>query len=395
MLSSPQQRDQQDSAMAQHSDRIQTASPSTPHHQLTPPLGAPQERLVGLQVLRGIAVLLVIFHHYVGTSVERGFAIDGLAHAAIGNAGADMFFIVSGFIMEYTHGGLRYMPGDRGRFLLCRAIRILPMYWVLTLTAYLIATQLPALVNSTTSIRQLAFSMVLLPDVSAGAYVLPMAWTLSFEMVFYLLFALLLPLRSATRLVLFALVFAPAVFVPDAVSEGRPALGILLNPILFEFTAGVALAMFVAHGKSLGLLVRCGLVGLACGLLLLELNLNLTDSMQRLLYWGGPSLLLVAGFVLAPRSLHAVQPGALVRCGQWLGDISYSLYLSHFFTIGLFSKIYMHYLINLRLPPVLSGLALFAACIAIGQLCYLALEAPSRSLLNQYFSGRRSRPQAA
>ena len=68
-------------------------------------------QLIGVQILRGIAALLVVFHHYIGTSVERGFAIGGLERAAIGNAGVDIFFVISGFIMEYAISARAYRPG--------------------------------------------------------------------------------------------------------------------------------------------------------------------------------------------------------------------------------------------------------------------------------------------
>jgi exopolysaccharide production protein ExoZ len=78
--------------------------------------------------MRGIAALLVVFHHYIGAAVEKGFAIAGLEGVAIGNVGVDIFFIISGFIMEYVCGARSYAPGDRRAFMINRMQRILPLY---------------------------------------------------------------------------------------------------------------------------------------------------------------------------------------------------------------------------------------------------------------------------
>ena len=341
--------------------------------------------LFGIQVLRGIAALMVVFHHYVGTAVERGFAINGLEQAAIGNAGVDMFFVISGFIMEYTLGSRRFRPGDRAIFLMRRMTRILPLYWVLTLTAFLIFTLLPSIVNSSTTVHQLMYSLVLLPDQSVGSYVLPMAWTLTFEFFFYLLFAVMLSLRPRTRLLLLALCFAPSLLVEPTFTDGRPLLGTLLNPILFEFLAGVWLAQLVGSGKSLGWLAGLGMVLSAIAILILEMDINITESLKRLVMWGGPAFLLVGGVVLTRPASENWRPGALARFGGWVGDMSYSLYLSHYFAVAIFAKMYFHYLFNFGVPAWLVGLGLLVFCLLVAHLCYICVERPARIVLNAWF----------
>lgn len=353
------------------------------------------EPLIGIQVLRGIAALLVVFHHYIGTSVERGFAITGLERAAIGNAGVDIFFMISGFIMEYTAGSRACHPGDRGKFLMRRFARVLPLYWTLTLVAYVIATFLPFVVNSTTSTKQLLYSMALLPDGAVGSYVLPLAWTLTFEFYFYLLFAACLALKPWQRVLALAVIFSPGLFLPESMSAQNPLLGIALNPILYEFLAGVMLAQILRSGAVLHRYAGAALVVAGSMMLSLELNNNVTDSFMRLLLWGTPALLIVGGVALAHRAPTADKPDPLVRIGAWIGDRSYSLYLSHFFAISMFSKAYFHYLINFSLPPWLSGLGLFLTCLVVAQICYVLIEKPARIGLNNYFSRRKLQARVA
>jgi exopolysaccharide production protein ExoZ len=361
----------------------------------SPAVQAGRDNLMGVQVLRGIAALMIVFHHYVGTSVERGFAISGLERAAVGNAGVDIFFIISGFIMEYTVGSRVFQSGDRGRFVARRLARILPLYWVLTLTAYLIATFLPFVVNSSTTTKQLMFSMVLLPDGAVGSYVLPLAWTLTYELYFYLLFAALLALKPLQRLLGLALIFSPSLFIPESVSAQNPIVGIILNPLVFEFFLGVLLAQIVMSGKAINHFASIALIIIGALMLVLELNNNVTDPMLRLFLWGVPALFIVAGVVLVQRPRQRVKPNLAVRIGAWLGDRSYSLYLSHFFAISIFAKIYFHYLINLSVPPWLSGLGLFLVSIVVAHVCYILIEKPARIALNAYFSRRKLQAQAA
>ena len=351
--------------------------------------------LIGIQVLRGLAALMVVFHHYVGTSVERGFAISGLERAAIGNAGVDIFFVISGFILEYTLGSRAVHAGDRSKFLLRRMARVLPLYWALTLVAYVIATFFPFIVNSTTTTRQLIYSMALLPDGAVGSYVLPLAWTLTFEFYFYLLFAAMMGLKPLHRLLGLAILFAPGLLVPEAAYAQNVVLGILLNPILFEFLAGVFLAQLIAGGVTVNRYSGAALVLAGSAMLLMGLNINVTESLHRLLVWGGPALLIVGGVVLARTPKTVGKPSLALRFGAWIGDRSYSLYLSHFFAISIFSKIYYHYLINHAVPPWLSGLGLFAVCILAAHVCYVLIERPARIRLASYFSRRKRQPQAA
>jgi exopolysaccharide production protein ExoZ len=341
-----------------------------------------QARLAGIQVLRGIAVLMVVFHHYAGTALERGFALPGLERVAIGNAGVDLFFVISGFIMEYMAGARPPQRGDRRRFLLRRMVRILPLYWLLTALAFGAALLLPGVVNSPVTGSLFLWSMLLLPDpASPAVYVIPMAWTLTYELYFYLLFALLLGCRPGLRLILLLLCFVPALLVEDAWTAGRPLLGMMLNPILFEFAAGVWLAQLARHAKPLNDAMRAALPAVAGAILLAQLNMNITESLSRLFGWGMPAVLLVAGVVLHRQGNHGGAMHGLER----IGDLSYSLYLSHFFAIALFAKFHSRFGLHSLIPAWLSGLALFLTCLLIAQLCYRLIEKPARDSLSLSF----------
>jgi peptidoglycan/LPS O-acetylase OafA/YrhL len=92
-------------------------------------------KLQSIQILRGIAALLVVIFH---VRAQEMLAIGGNGLAEMpflngfvnnGFAGVDLFFVISGFIMVYVTDGVR--PGIRSSldFLFARATRIYPLWW--------------------------------------------------------------------------------------------------------------------------------------------------------------------------------------------------------------------------------------------------------------------------
>jgi len=106
-------------------------------------------KLPAVQVLRGIAAAMVVFHHagavIPAADAQRSWILR--SHLTlIGAAGVDIFFVISGFIMFYTHG---HVGGSReaGLFLWKRALRIYPPYWLWTSVLILIAASHLVAVN--------------------------------------------------------------------------------------------------------------------------------------------------------------------------------------------------------------------------------------------------------
>ncbi len=341
--------------------------------------------LVGIQLLRGIAALLVVFEHYVGTSVERGFAIDGLQGTGVGHVGVDIFFVISGFIMEHTCGGKPYRFGDRSVFILRRMIRILPLYWAMTVLAFAITLIFSSAVHSHPTWNQLLMSMLVLPGrdaTGAYGYVITMAWTLTYEFYFYILFCLFLPMPPRARLLAMAALFGLTSLAGQVFTPVNPLLGILTNPIVFEFLLGCLLAQLSRAGKSISMLTGLVSVALAIGLLLLELKATTNNSWVRLALWATPAALLVYATVLVrPGSARRTLRSFFVPAFEHVGNISYSLYLSHFFAIAVFVRLYGSLSRHFDISPWLAGAALFAACILVAQICYLLIERPSRAAL--------------
>jgi peptidoglycan/LPS O-acetylase OafA/YrhL len=94
---------------------------------------------------RGVAALLVCLFHSYGL-IEKyfgGMAWGNLFQA--GHSGVEFFFILSGFIILHAHRQDAGRPEKIQPFLLKRAIRILPLFWLVTLPLGLLFLAAPML----------------------------------------------------------------------------------------------------------------------------------------------------------------------------------------------------------------------------------------------------------
>lgn len=89
-------------------------------------------RIVTIQYLRAVAATGVVVHHFIGPA----YFDAGLKQPpSIGEAGVDLFFVISGFIMWTTTGRRQIGPQE---FMWHRILRIVPLYWLFTLAYFLI-----------------------------------------------------------------------------------------------------------------------------------------------------------------------------------------------------------------------------------------------------------------
>lgn len=152
-----------------------------------------------VQALRVVAALLVVLLHAFETWGER---VDPAAPGVNwdnGAAGVDIFFIISGFVMVISSRRLVDQAGAWLIFLRHRVVRIVPLYWLLTTVKILAVVALAGVVLRTgLDFNFVAGSYLFLPVTdSAGHFrpVLPVGWTLTYEFLFYLLFAAALAMR--------------------------------------------------------------------------------------------------------------------------------------------------------------------------------------------------------
>ncbi len=314
--------------------------------------------LVGIQVLRAAAALAVLLHH----------AFEKLGvRFAVGAAGVDVFFIISGFIILHS---LHARPMAPGAFLWNRTARIVPLYWAVTLGITLIALLAPALMPGLRpDAWRLVASLLFIPHHNPDGDIFPLlvpGWTLNYEVFFYALAALAWAAPVAWRLRIFfgallALVAAGLVLRPE-----NPVLATWTSGLLLQFAAGGALALAFSRGVVPGRAVGAALLltGIA-GYAGLEWSAWYSER-WRFLAWGLPAFCIVLGALALEPRREAAWMGALRR----LGDASYSIYLLHTLVVAaMFRLVAPH-------SPTAFVLAAMAAAVLVGLASFRLFEQP-------------------
>jgi peptidoglycan/LPS O-acetylase OafA/YrhL len=340
-----------------------------------------------LQALRGAACLAVIWLHLWHWERDYGVSTPLFEHVRwFGTAGVDVFFALSGFLMAYTQAGragrARAVPG----FVFRRLWRVLPAYWVvLSVSAVALwAVMGKPLFEPDWRLDWLCW-VTLQPGGPTNVYVGP-AWTLTYEMAFYLTFGatLALPLRVGTAaLMIWAAVILAAL---PAYPLANPYLRLAVSPLLLEMIAGAFVAALVRKGYTGGgrTAVAVGLIYGIAAVALARLSLGrewlaeLGRQPLRIALYGPPAVLLVYG-------LAAMEARGRLLAPDWLrrtGDASYSLYLVHG-PVYPFAVAYGCYLPHARLPHLGWLAATLAVCVAGGFLLHHAVERPLLRLVRR------------
>jgi exopolysaccharide production protein ExoZ len=178
-------------------------------------------RITPAEGLRGMAVVMVFFVHFHALFADyarQAAVLWRVSHflGVVGNAGVDLFFVLSGYLI---YGGLIGGRGvDLGRFLRRRIRRIHPTF-LAVLALYLALSFIfpqDSKLRDYSGASQVAYiteNLLLLPGMLAIKPIITPAWTLSYEFFFYIVVAVLV--RTTTmwnwdrtvRVAFFALVW--------------------------------------------------------------------------------------------------------------------------------------------------------------------------------------------
>ncbi|GHC26808.1 acyltransferase [Kushneria pakistanensis] len=337
--------------------------------------------LISVQALRAFAAWLVVFHHFM--QVFFNFEADtpaGQLFSTRGQMGVDIFFVISGFVIYITTAG-RSM--NTLRFLWQRAARIVPVYWFYTaVTTAILFFASDLMPDYGLDLPSLIMGLLFIPNENPAGFgdypILPVGWTLNFEMMFYLIFALsfLLPARAR----LWAVIVMIAL-LNLALSRLDMISSFYADPIIYEFLLGLGVGMLYHHGRLAPATTRSPWILLALGCV--ALMLCFTDqSAWRLAVWGLPAALLVIAMI-------RLEP-IFTRCHglRRMGDQSYSVYLVHVIVLWLANALlHEHW----GLP---AWLTLAISVVIIAMLSWVSFELLEKQLARWLKPPRRS-PQPA
>ncbi|RZL04608.1 MAG: acyltransferase, partial [Hymenobacter sp.] len=233
---------------------------------MEPELRQPPIRYGEIDLLRFLAALAVVFFHF----TFRGFHADQLSpveYPVLGSVfkygyfGVDLFFLISGYVVLLSAQGKTL-----GQFFTSRVTRLFPAYWVAcTFTFVVVRLFGPAPHTPGWSpildapVHEYLVSMTMLqrffgvPDLD-GVY-----WTLSIELVFYFLVALLISFGWLRHLLLVLAGWLMYCAVIGPVDNGSPFAFLLFPRVAPFFIAGMAFYLLqtsqAARWKLYGLLL--------------------------------------------------------------------------------------------------------------------------------------------
>lgn len=304
-----------------------------------------ERNIDSIQAVRAIAAIFVLLYH-ASALISHRLNYDLTSYFWYGYSGVDIFFVLSGFIIFYSASTHKNLTSTE--FFARRLIRIYPIFWLATLSVVLIAiigkyfhfgdSDIMSSVSAL-SFESLIATLLLIPKSSE---IILVAWTLSYEMMFYVIFALLFFKNKKSFLVVMALwVIASSIFAfilhSDYSGTKSPFIA-MLNPIMVEFLFGCGLAVIFQHVKHVNgfliLAVLCVGIGIILTVALHKSALiEVPTKNQYLRFWdyGVPAAIFIFSLLYLPLSY----PKSLL----FLGDASYSIYLFHYPLMGIIARV--------------------------------------------------------
>jgi peptidoglycan/LPS O-acetylase OafA/YrhL len=340
-----------------------------------------------LQAGRAVAALLVVLLHTSGGIFALPKYFDGSPFGrffAFGTAGVDFFFVLSGFIIAHVHGGDIGRPDRLRPYFWKRFTRVYPAYWAALLPLLPVFLLMPGIgkgYESDLYVILCSFLLFPMPDIGP---VLGVAWSMCYEVLFYLLFGALIASRRWGGLLFAAWVGLLAVAVCG--QFWTYPLSFLANLYNLEFLAGIGLAVAlrrVTVPVPRVLMVLGAALFLATGMV--DVYVQPLGMHLHVLGYTSGSLLALGGAIQAERSGKLKVPQPLV----FLGDASYSIYLVHFPALSLLAKTVKSLGIDQKVPKLALFFALAGAAVLCGCLFHAMVERP----LLQWLRGER-KPKA-
>ena len=277
-------------------------------------------RLNNIQMLRGVASILVVMHHILPHYIVMGGGVYIITFISTwGFLGVDIFFVISGFIMAFTTFNKPRDIKSAKIFIWHRLARVYLAYWMfLAMGLAVIIIAIPSKIDSLNLLGSF-----LLTELDMKSLVLPISWSLSYELYFYLLFTisffLSIRLLKVFSVAIFLIILVLVLFI------NNPSF--FYSNFLLEFFSGVILYSYIDRVKKLWLLPI--LIIIASTAYWFGVEYELRNGLYRILSFGVGALTVVWIFLILEQEKIYQAGKFLVK----LGDASYTIYLSHLIII--------------------------------------------------------------
>lgn len=359
-----------------------------------------------LDGLRGVAALMVVAFHFMETHAASRFE-QIINH---GYLAVDFFFVLSGFVIGYAYDD-RWNNMTIGNFFKRRLIRLHPMIIIAMIIGAIMFFFQDSKVFPNIHDAQLwqvfltmLIGMTLIPltpsmEIRGWQEMHPLngpAWSLFFEYVANILYALFIRRFSNTALAILVFIFG-CVTIHYTIWGGRgdviggwslssDQLQIGFTRLMYPFFAGLLLSRVVKPG-------RINHAFLICSLAVIAVLAMPRFGDANTLWMNGiyESLCIIVFFplIVFVGASGSIKEGILSRVCDFLGSISYPIYIIHYPIIYTYTAWVVNNNISLNdgLPVILGS---YIACIVLAYICLKFYDIPVRQWLSKRYMARNS-----
>ncbi|MEH2145034.1 acyltransferase family protein [Nostoc sp.] len=341
-----------------------------------------------LQVYRGVAAVLVVLTHG-NRIISRELHQDDLLQIFhFGWIGVDFFFVLSGFIIFYIHQSDLGKPNKFKSFFFKRFIRVYPLYWSILATKIIVS-----LFNTNKysiyqrSANEIIKAVLLLPQdrsILESAFI-GVSWTLNYEVFFYCIFGLLI-LRNTkiSQSIICAWIIGIVLNLFNLLPIGKVfLLRFIFDQHNLEFVLGCLAAYTISNYqfKFAASLIYASSFMLLLSVINTKYEEFNVSGISSLVAYGIPFMILIIGSVYLEMSKTLKIPPILI----YIGNASYSIYLTHAFFLSNISKIFTKFTDKLNIlyliqnPSIYYNISAFLIVVigvAMGCVIHSYLEKP-------------------
>lgn len=335
-----------------------------------------------VQGWRGIAACLIVVVHvflrfdYVSTSQERGFLVGEFLDLSFLELGVDVFFLISGFIVVY----ISEQVGSKLVFFAKRLLRIYPPYWIYSaLMVFVLFCLSPSDRRLDFNIEELFRAAALYPTINPLTknifpLFLSQGWTLMYELLFYIIFAMFIGFNRWYRVVFTSLILLAVHLLACFTGLFAGAVQWMFSDsVMLEFVGGMLLGVIYLNGW-LRVSGAWALAIFALGFsLLLYFQFNPYEGWgRRLLIYCLPMVFMFYSSLFWKRSENIRIPAFLM----FLGNASYSIYLTHTIVILVLARLNNNQRILSKVSLDVQFFATITICVVVGLVLYAFIEKP-------------------
>ncbi|MGS2872605.1 acyltransferase family protein [Enterobacter huaxiensis] len=304
----------------------------------------PNQKIYSIHYIRGIASILVILYHFRG-NLNGIYAQSNLGDLLFGRGGigVDLFFVLSGFIIAFS---TKKSTGSID-FIFKRVFRIYPVY----LACMLLMLTLPSFHLDGNFLKSLFFIHLdyqYTAPVFGYAFIFA-AWTLTYEIIFYALFCISQTLSHKYRTIICSLTIVLVVVLLQAIfndnisffgnatispgTDSEPSiLKILASPMMIEFVYGMLIFHIYEFLSKHSTAISKMHIKAIC---VAGITFSIICYMTGYLTYSGPigAGLIAAILFISVLSIESLYGSFRSNVLNLLGNLSYSMYLSHVFVI--------------------------------------------------------------